>query len=157
MGKINKGLVLAIIFNCIIYAVCISAIIFFKHPGIKIAAALMFCFVWSFNSSYYFQARMKDAGVDPDPTAYDTILERTTNIQTFVVCKPCCEMETVGEELHLSMFGEYCPAGSMRSYTLFFLLTHPRNFCIKTINDKGMSRRIEPPISPATVRENNFN
>lgn len=84
------------------------------------------------------------------------IKERHTAIIDFVVIKPTNEYETVGEILKLSFFGEYCPDKSMRGYSLFHLLTHPINYCIKSIIQKGVVYEIEPPISAATVIENNF-
>lgn len=78
-----------------------------------------------------------------------------TAITIFVVIKPLDELEMVGEELILTFFGEYCPERSMRGYSLFHLVTHPQNYCIKTIMQQGKIYQIEPPISPATVTENN--
>lgn len=83
------------------------------------------------------------------------IKKRHTAILTFVVIKPTHELETKGEELKLSLFGEYCPDNSLRGYSLFELLTRPQNYAIKLIIQKGKIELIEPPISAGTVFENN--
>jgi hypothetical protein len=49
-------------------------------------------------------------------------------ITDFVVIKPTNEIETKGEILTLSIFGEYCPEASLRGYELKDLLLQPENY-----------------------------
>jgi hypothetical protein len=48
--------------------------------------------------------------------------DRYTAILEFEVIAPTNDMETIGEKLKLSAFGEYCPDASMRGYSLLHLL-----------------------------------
>jgi len=60
-----------------------------------------------------------------------------TSIIEFEVVKPQHELETVGERLKLSMFGEYCPNASLRGYELEELLTKPQHYRPKVIIQMG--------------------
>ena len=60
-----------------------------------------------------------------------------TYIKEFVVVAPTNDMETVGERLTISMWGEYCPPKSLRGYNLGFLLAHPNNYQITKIVERG--------------------
>lgn len=60
-----------------------------------------------------------------------------TAILEFEVIAPTNDMETVGEILELSNFGEYCPEKSMRGYQLLFLLDHPDHYRINKIIMQG--------------------
>lgn len=66
----------------------------------------------------------------PKKEQYITILE-------FEVVKPQHELETVGERLKLSMFGEYCPDDSLRGYELEELLMKPQHYRPKVIVQMG--------------------
>jgi len=63
--------------------------------------------------------------------------EQYTAILEFEVVKPQHELETVGERLKLSMFGEYCPDASLRAYELEELLTKPQHYRPKVIAQMG--------------------
>ena len=66
--------------------------------------------------------RYKDTNISkPTKDQYTTILE-------FEVIDPQHDLETVGERLKLSMFGEYCPDASLRGYQLEELLTKSKNY-----------------------------
>lgn len=60
-----------------------------------------------------------------------------TTILEFEVIKPTNNMETKGERIKLSSFGEYCPDNSLRGYQLSFLLLHPKNYRAIKIVSKG--------------------
>lgn len=60
-----------------------------------------------------------------------------TAIAEFEVIKPTNDIETVGEKLTLSFFGEYCPDRSLRGYQLSWLLQHPKNYRITKLIEKG--------------------
>ena len=60
-----------------------------------------------------------------------------TSIIEFEVVKPQHDLETVGERLKLSMFGEYCPNASLRGYELEELLTKPQHYRPKVIVQMG--------------------
>ena len=60
-----------------------------------------------------------------------------TAITEFVVLKPKDELETVGEKLRLSNFGEYCPDNSLRGYTLQELLINSENYKPSVIIEMG--------------------
>jgi hypothetical protein len=60
-----------------------------------------------------------------------------TSIIEFEVVKPQHELETEGERLKLSMFGEYCPDASLRGYELEELLTKPQHYRPKVIVQMG--------------------
>jgi hypothetical protein len=60
-----------------------------------------------------------------------------TSIIEFEVVKPQHELETEGERLKLSMFGEYCPDASLRGYELEELLTKPQHYRPKVIVQIG--------------------
>ncbi len=64
---------------------------------------------------------------------------RLTTIKSFIVTKPMNEMETVGEILELSMFGEYCPNNSLRGYSLWCLLSNYKNYHVYEITQKGVN------------------
>lgn len=66
----------------------------------------------------------------PKKHQYTTILE-------FEVIKAQHDMETVGERLKLSMFGEYCPEASLRGYSLEELLLKPEYYRPKVIVQMG--------------------
>jgi hypothetical protein len=63
--------------------------------------------------------------------------EQYTTILEFEVVKPQHELETVGERLKLSMFGEYCPDTSLRGYELEELLLKPQHYRAKVIVQMG--------------------
>lgn len=63
--------------------------------------------------------------------------EQYTTILEFEVVKPQHDLETVGERLKLSMFGEYCPDASLRGYELKELLMKPQHYRPKTIVQMG--------------------
>ena len=63
--------------------------------------------------------------------------EQYTTILEFEVVKPQHELETVGERLKLSMFGEYCPDASLRGYELEELLMKPQHYRPKVIVQMG--------------------
>jgi hypothetical protein len=60
-----------------------------------------------------------------------------TAITEFEVIKPTNEIETVGEKLTLSMFGEYCPSNSLRGYSLKHLLSNSKNYKPTKIIQQG--------------------
>lgn len=61
-----------------------------------------------------------------------------TYILEFEVVKPTNDMETIGEILYLSQFGEYCPNGSLRGYALAYLLYNSQNYRVSKIMQKGI-------------------
>tara|TARA_R110002073_G_scaffold174248_1_gene331439 strand:+ start:160 stop:468 length:309 start_codon:yes stop_codon:yes gene_type:complete len=63
--------------------------------------------------------------------------EQYTTILEFEVVKPQHDLETVGERLKLSMFGEYCPDASLRGYELEELLMKPQHYRPKVIVQMG--------------------
>jgi hypothetical protein len=63
--------------------------------------------------------------------------EQYTTIIEFEVVKPQHDLETVGERLKLSMFGEYCPDASLRGYSLEELLIKPKHYRVKVIIQMG--------------------
>jgi hypothetical protein len=65
-----------------------------------------------------------------------------TAITEFEVVKPTNEMETKGEKLKLSQFGEYCPDGSLRGYQFAFLLLHNKNYRPTKIVSQGVEAAI---------------
>lgn len=67
---------------------------------------------------------------NPKKEQYTTILE-------FEVVKPQHDLETIGERLKLSMFGEYCPDNSLRGYQLEELLIKPQYYRPKVIVQRG--------------------
>lgn len=60
-----------------------------------------------------------------------------TSILSFEVIKPQHDIETVGEVLELSSFGEYCPEASMRGYSLEELLIKTDHYRPKVIVQMG--------------------
>jgi hypothetical protein len=60
-----------------------------------------------------------------------------THIKTFEVIEPTNDLESVGELLELSHFGEYCPKQSLRGYSLQSLLSQLKNYRPKVIIQKG--------------------
>lgn len=68
--------------------------------------------------------------------------ENYTAIKQFIVIKPTNKYETVGEEIDLSRFGEFCPDKSLRGYTLLFLLDHPDHYRVSKIVMKGITYNI---------------
>lgn len=60
-----------------------------------------------------------------------------TRILEFTIIAPTCDIETTGEVLKLSPFGEFCPDNSLRAYSLLFLLDHPLHYRISKIAMKG--------------------
>ena len=60
-----------------------------------------------------------------------------TTISEFEVIKPANDLETVGEKLLLSRFGEYCPKNSLRGYSLLFLLENPKFYRVSKVVMKG--------------------
>jgi len=65
-----------------------------------------------------------------------------TAIIEFEVIKPTNEMETKGEKLKLSPFGEYCPDNSLRGYQFAFLLMNNRNYRPTKIVSQGKESAI---------------
>lgn len=65
--------------------------------------------------------------------------DRYTAITEFEVISPTNDIETVGEKLELSMFGEYCPDASLRGYSLLFLLDHPSHYRVSKVIIQGVS------------------
>jgi hypothetical protein len=65
-----------------------------------------------------------------------------TAILEFEVINPTNDMESVGEILSLSSFGEYCPENSLRGYSLLFLLDHPKYYRVSKIAQQGISYTI---------------
>lgn len=65
-----------------------------------------------------------------------------TAILEFEVIKPQHELETVGERLKLSMFGEYCPDQSMRGYQLSELLEKNEHYRPTLIIERGKLKHI---------------
>lgn len=63
--------------------------------------------------------------------------EQYTTILEFEVVNPQHDLETVGERLKLSMFGEYCPDASLRGYELEELLMKPQHYRPKVIVQMG--------------------
>jgi len=63
--------------------------------------------------------------------------ENHTAIIEFEVIAPTNEIETIGEKLELSQFGEYCPNNSLRGYSLLFLLDHTNHYRVSKIRMKG--------------------
>lgn len=51
-----------------------------------------------------------------------------TAIIEFEVIKPKSDIETKGEKIKLSPFGEFCPDNSLRGYQLSYLLLNPRHY-----------------------------
>lgn len=84
-----------------------------------------------------------DKGVE---AAYDELMlsyfqpirENYTVIKSFIVVQPTNEMEYIGEILELSQFGEYCPANSMRGYSLSFLLLTPIHYRPYILIERGV-------------------
>lgn len=72
-----------------------------------------------------------------------------TAITEFEVIAPTNDMETIGEKLKLSMFGEYCPDNSLRGYSLLHLLDHPLHYRVSKITMQGISY-----IIPADRKKN---
>ena len=62
---------------------------------------------------------------------------KNTGILSFKVAKPKYDRDKEGELLELSQFGEYCPANSLRGYSLTELLKHPENYHIHQVFDRG--------------------
>lgn len=60
-----------------------------------------------------------------------------TGIIEFEVIKPTNDMETIGEKLKLSQFGEYCPDNSLRGYGLLHLLDNPLFYRVSKIIMQG--------------------
>lgn len=83
-----------------------------------------------------------------------------TVITEFEVIAPTNELETIGEKLTLSIFGEYCPNQSLRSYRLLFLLDHPLHYRVSKIIDRGQSlvipidreKNYQPKLRPETMK-----
>jgi hypothetical protein len=86
--------------------------------------------------------------------------DRYTAILEFEVIAPTNEMETIGEKLKLSAFGEYCPDASMRGYSLLHLLDHPLHYRVSLIEMKGIKYEIpaereknySPSYHPETIK-----
>lgn len=60
-----------------------------------------------------------------------------TAILEFEVVNPQHDLETIGERLKLSTFGEYCPDSSLRGYALEELLIKPQHYRPKVIVQHG--------------------
>lgn len=75
-----------------------------------------------------------------------------TTILEFVVIAPQHELETVGEKLKLTEFGEYCPDNSFRSYELYELLAKPQFYRPWKLVKNGKEQFF---VLPATI-ENQF-
>jgi hypothetical protein len=65
-----------------------------------------------------------------------------TTIIEFEVVKPINDIETKGEKIKLSPFGEYCPDNSLRGYQLGYLLLNPKNYRPTKIVVKGVEADI---------------
>lgn len=65
-----------------------------------------------------------------------------TTIIEFEVVKPKSSIETKGEKIKLSPFGEYCPDNSLRGYQLSYLLLNPKHYRPTKIVSKGMEANI---------------
>lgn len=65
-----------------------------------------------------------------------------TAIIEFEVVKPKSSIETKGEKIKLSPFGEYCPDNSLRGYQLSYLLLNPKNYRPTKIVSRGMEANI---------------
>lgn len=66
-----------------------------------------------------------------------------TLIVSFIIIDPNHEMETRGEILKLSAFGEYCPDNSLRGYKLAYLLKNSSSYQPYEIMDQGqITKRI---------------
>lgn len=63
--------------------------------------------------------------------------ENQTTIIEFEVIAPTNDMEKIGKKLELSDFGMYCPDGSLRGYSLLFLLDHTLHYRISKIMMQG--------------------
>ena len=63
--------------------------------------------------------------------------ERYTTITEFEVIEPTNDIETIGEKIKLSAFGEYCPDGSLRGYSLLHLLDHQLHYRVSKIIMQG--------------------
>lgn len=64
--------------------------------------------------------------------------ENLTTIVEFEVIAPTNDLETVGEKIVLSEFGEYCPeGGSLRGYSLLVLLDHSLHYRVSKIMMQG--------------------
>lgn len=72
------------------------------------------------------------------------LINRYTCILEFEVVKPLDELESPGEKLKLSMFGEYCPDNSLRGYSLQHLIVNRGNYRVAKIIQKG--EVIEIPV-----------
>jgi hypothetical protein len=68
--------------------------------------------------------------------------DRCTTIISFKVIVPD-EIETKGEIIYLSYFGEYCPDRSMRGYQLEYLLQNSDRYQIHQIMEQGTIRNYE--------------
>lgn len=77
------------------------------------------------------------------------LVDRYTCILEFEVVKPLDELETPGERLKLSMFGEYCPDNSLRGYSLHHLITNRSHYRVSKIIQKG--EVIEIPVLTETT------
>lgn len=65
-----------------------------------------------------------------------------TAILEFEVIKPKSDIETKGEKISLSIFGEYCPEGSLRGYQLAYLLLNPKHYRPTKIVSRGVESEI---------------
>jgi len=70
-------------------------------------------------------------------------LNRQTYIKSFRVIKPADELETVGEILTMSIFGEFCPANSLRGYSLYELISAPEHYEVYEIFQRGTTYRLK--------------
>jgi hypothetical protein len=66
-----------------------------------------------------------------------------TAIVEFEVLIPTDELETVGEKLKLSPFGEFCPDNSLRGYSLAYLIINPRYYKVTKVVVQGESLSVE--------------
>lgn len=66
-------------------------------------------------------------------TYYEEVKKVEFRITEFEVIKPTNEIESVGEKLKLSAFGEFCPDNSLRGYSIQFLLSSPENYRVSKV------------------------
>lgn len=68
--------------------------------------------------------------------------QEVTTIVQFEVINPRHELETKGEILTQSIYGEYCPEASLRGYSLESLLSAPNHYRPILIMDRGELKSI---------------
>jgi hypothetical protein len=104
-------------------------------------ALLILCiyFVWDLSRHSEMVGELQDenkkllftlekANIQPPSSIHLPRKYQYTCILEFVVLDPQNDMESVGERLKLSTFGEYCPDASLRGYSLYSLLLDPESY-----------------------------